>query len=135
MAVITDKRKDKVRALAEKYHLSLVVLFGSQATGKMHKESDVDVGYLPEKPLSTKNEIHLNYELTLIFRMDRVDTVNLRHAPGLLLKHIVDQGVILYEKTGAEFAGLEIYALRRFREAAPLFEIRREKLDAFLKPA
>ena len=124
-----------ISAIAEKYRLSLVVLFGSQATGKTHKESDVDIAYLPGRPLSPEEEININYELTLVSRTDRVDTVNLRNAPGLLLKQIVDQGVIFYEKTGTEFAELEIYAMRRYKEATPLFEIRREKLDAFLKLA
>jgi predicted nucleotidyltransferase len=135
MAVITEESKSRIRALAEKYHLSLVALFVSQATGKTHKESDVDIAYLPGRPLSMEEEININYELTLIFRTDRVDTVNLRSAPGLLLKQIADQGMVFYEKTGMEFAELEIYAMRRYKEAAPLFEIRREKLDAFLKPA
>ena len=135
MAVITEKSKDRVAALAKKYRLSLVVLFGSQATGQTHQESDVDIGYLPEQPISIKDEIRLNYELTLIFGTDRVDAVNLRHASAMLLQEIADQAVVLFEKTGTELDTFAIYALRRFREAAPLFEIRREKLDAFLKPA
>lgn len=128
------KMKLAVQKLAEENGLSLVLLFGSRATGKTHKESDVDIGYLPEQPLSIKDEIHLNYELTLIFGTDHVDTVNLRHASALLLREITDQAVVLFEKTGTELDTFAIYALRRFREASPLFEIRREKLDAFLKP-
>lgn len=128
---ITKEIIKKIETVARAHNLTLVVLFGSQATGKTHRESDMDIAYLAHTPLDIKDDVQLNYELTLIFGTDHVDTVNLHHASALLLKQIADDGVVLYEKTGIEFAELEVYALRRFREAQPLFEIRREKLDAF----
>ena len=130
--VIAQPQYEKIRDLAQQYRLTLLVLFGSQATGKTHRESDVDVAYSAEAALDTQDDIRINYELTLIFHTDHVDTVNLRHTPPLLLQQIADEGIALYEKTGVEFAALQVYALRRFREARPLFEIRREKLDAFV---
>lgn len=122
---------DKIVELAQKYGLTLVVLFGSQATGKTHKESDVDIAFLSERQLDTTDEIQINYALTLICHNDRVDSVNLHIAHPLLLMQIVTDAKVLYEKQGIEFAALEVYALRRFREAQLLYEIRREKLAAF----
>ncbi len=127
-----DIDHNKITELAKKYGLSLVVLFGSHVTGRTHKESDVDIAFLPVQPLTTPQEIQINYELTLICKTDRIDSVNLRYAHPLLLKEIADQGKILYENTGTEFAELELYALRRYQEARPLYEIRREKLTEFV---
>jgi uncharacterized protein len=127
-----DIDHNKITEFAKKYGLSLVVLFGSHATGHTHKGSDVDIAFLPVQPLTTPQEIQINYELTLICKTDRIDSVNLRYAHPLLLKEIADQGKILYENTGTEFAELEIYALRRYQEARLLYEIRREKLAEFV---
>ncbi len=129
---ITDRIKQNIRALAEKYGLTLVVLFGSQASGKTHRESDVDIAYKPSRPLSSEEESMLNYELTPVFRTNSIDTTNLSYAPPLLQRRIVDEAVVLYDQTGHEYSAFEVAAIRRYVEAKPLFAIRREKLDAFL---
>jgi len=80
---IDEKQKNKIKEVAEKYHLNLVLLFGSRATGRTHKESDFDVAYLPQKNLNYDDEIDINFQFTNIFRHDRVDTVDMRKAPPL----------------------------------------------------
>ena len=56
-----DKIKEKVKEIAQKYGLSFVALFGSQATGKTHQKSDIDIAYL------SKNDLGLERESNLIF--------------------------------------------------------------------
>jgi len=57
-------QKEKIKRLAGKYQLKLMVLFGSQAKRKrVHKESDFDVAYLSKKDLSGKKIIDLNCDL------------------------------------------------------------------------
>ena len=74
----------KIKELAGKYHLSLVLLFGSRATGKIHARSDFDVAYLSEKPLDLMDEARMLCDLMPIFRSDKIDLVNLKKAPPLL---------------------------------------------------
>ena len=48
-----DKIKPQIKELAEKYGLKLVMLFGSQASGKTHKESDVDFAFTADEYISS----------------------------------------------------------------------------------
>lgn len=127
--VVTPDIQAKVAEIARKYNLSLVLLFGSQATGKTHKGSDYDIAYLSEAPLSLEDESKLVVDLIEIFRSEAIDLVSVRGASPLLLHEIVHTGEVLFERTPSLFTSLYIYALRIYEEAQPLFELR----SAFLK--
>jgi uncharacterized protein len=125
--------KPKMEKLAEKYHLSLVLLFGSQATSKIHAHSDFDVAYLSEKPLDLMDESRLICDLMPVFRSDKVDIVNLKKAPPLLMKRIFDQHQILFCEDNAQYFNYQMYALRRYLEAKELFELKSKYLDYRIK--
>lgn len=127
--MLTPDIQVKVAEVARKYDLSLVLLFGSQATGNTHKESDVDIAYLSEAPLSLGDESKLVVDLIQIFRSEVVDLTSIRGASPLLLREIVRTGKVLFERTPSLFTSLYAYALRIYEEAQPLFELR----SAFLK--
>lgn len=127
---LTLKQCEAIRELAERYALDLVVLFGSQATGHSGKESDVDIAFLPSRPLTGHDDIRLNYECTILFQTDMVDTTNLQYASALLLQQVADQGKVLYDRTGTEMATLQAHAAQRYVEAEPLFIMTHEKLAA-----
>jgi uncharacterized protein len=126
---ITSDIKLKIAHVAEKYNLSLVLLFGSQATGKSHKGSDYDIAYLGDAPLSLDDESKLIVDLMQVFGIEKVDLTSIRGSSPLLLHEIVSTGSVLFEKTPSLFTALYIYALRTYEEARPLFELR----SAFLK--
>ncbi len=120
--------KPKIAELAKRYGLTLVVLFGSQVTGKTHRESDVDVAYMSERKLSFDDEAFLNFNLTEIFHNDKVSLVNMKAASPLLLKQVVTNAVVLHERTPHLFVEMFLYGLRIYEEAQPIFELR----DAYL---
>ena len=109
------------------------MLFGSQATSKIHKESDFDVAYLPEKNLSYDDEIDINLQFTYIFRHDRVDTVDMRKAPALLLYAIFRGCLILFKKDDLIFPTYRAYAYKKYIEAKPFLEERFKKLSERIK--
>lgn len=119
----------KIKDLAEKYDLSLVLLFGSQVTGNTHSESDFDVAYVSNKKLTFDDEVKFNTSLTDVFRNDKVSLVNLKTASPLLAKQIVMNCKIFYEKKGHLFSDLLTYTLRTYEEASPLFDLRRHYLN------
>lgn len=126
--------KERIVKVAKKFNLKLILLFGSQAERKTHKESDVDLAFLPEKKLSFEQEILLNTEFCNIFGTDRVDTVNLKRAGPLLLREIINNYKILYEKEKGIFDRLAIYGQKRFLDEYPyISQIIEEKLKAFVK--
>ncbi len=125
--------KPKIAQIAEKYGLDLVVLFGSQATGKIHKESDIDIAYTGDKKLSFDEEIKANSDLIDIFKRDDVQLVNIKKASPLLMKQIVDHAIILYEREKNIFNSIFVLAQRMFEDAKVLFDLRRHYLDYKLK--
>lgn len=130
---INEIQKNKIKEIAEKYHLNLVLLFGSQATGKTHKESDFDIAYLPKKNLSYDNEIDINFQFINIFRHDRVDTVDMRKAPALLLYAIFRECLVLFKKDDLIFPTYRAYAFKKYIEAKPFYEERFKKLKEKIK--
>ena len=119
---ISEKQKEKIREIAEKYELRLILLFGSQSSGRTHKESDFDIAFLPTKNLSFDQENHLNYEFTNIFQNDRVDTVDMRKAPPLLLFAIFKKCLILFEEDNLIFSTYKSYAFKKYIEIKPILE-------------
>jgi len=127
--IINQKIEKKIIELAEKYGLSLVVLFGSQATGKTHRDSDIDIAYISQKKLDFDAKSSLNSDLTGVFGNDRVDIVDIKTANPLLLRAIVRDAVVLYEKSKNIFDNIYVYAFKLYEEPKPLFELRKYLLD------
>jgi len=119
---INQKQKEKIQEIAKKYQLKLVLLFGSQVSGKTNKESDFDVAYLSKKDLSFDEENYLNYEFTNIFQHDRVDTVNIKKASPLLLFGIFRECRVLFEQDDLIFPTYRAYVFKKYVEAKPLLE-------------
>lgn len=128
LLAVTHYTKTKIKRLAESYHLSLIVLFGSQAEGRIHRESDIDIAVLGEKPLSVEQEILIITNLCQILKSDRIDVVNISRASPLLLKEIFSKPVVLYQKSPDILYEYELYALRRYTEAEPLYKLVNEEL-------
>lgn len=124
--------RDKIVELAQKYGLTLMVLFGSQATGKTHKGSDYDIAYLSEHSLSLAEESKLIIDLVPVFQTSAVDLVSIHNAPPLLLKQIAEKCVVLYERDPQLFSRFRIYAYKRYMETQHLFRMRSKSLNRFL---
>ena len=131
--IITSAQEKKIKEIAEKYDLKLALVFGSQVTGEVNEESDVDIAVLPRMNLTFKEEVTLNSELIDV--LGNVDLVNLRKASPLLLKEIIDNYQILYQSQASDFSRLEVYALQRYAEAKPIFEMHQESINKFLQGA
>jgi len=119
---LSNKQKQKIKEIAEKYQLSLVLLFGSRATKRFNKESDFDIAYLCQKDLDFDQKNYLNYEFTNIFQNDRVDTVDIKKAPPLLLFAVFKRCQILFKENDLVFPTYRAYAFKKYVEAKPLLE-------------
>lgn len=125
--------KPKIEKLTEKYGLSFLLLFGSRASGKTHARSDFDIAYLSKKPMDLMDEARLICDLMPVFRSDKVDLVNLKNAPPLLMKRVFDQHQALFCADRAQYFAYQMYALRSYIEAKPLFELRSLSIKKFLQ--
>lgn len=130
---LTPAQKQKIRELAQKYQLKLVLIFGSQITARLTRESDIDIAVLAEKTFDLQDEINLNYELTRIFQNEHLDLTDLKKAPPLLMKEIIDHCQILYQKESTTFDNFYVYALQRYQEAKPLYQIHQQAIQDFIQ--
>ena len=133
--MFTDKNffSSNIRKLAKEYDLSLVVLFGSQASGRTHSRSDFDLAILPEKDLSAEDEWKIAETVSVFSGFRNIDIVNLKNASPSLLKNIIDGGKILYEKTPGLFSIERMRAFKLFIEARPLRLLRDRRIFDFLE--
>ena len=111
----------------------MVLLFGSRASDRAQLQSDFDVAYLSQSPLDIMNEARLSCDLMPIFKSEKIDLVNLKKAPPLLMKRIFDQHQILFCADKIQYFSYLMYALRKYLEAKPLFQLRDEAMAEFLK--
>jgi len=123
--------RDAAKEIAEKYDLAFLAVFGSQATGKTHPQSDIDIAFSRDVPTSLKEEVALAFDLSQIVKREDIDLVNLSAAPPLLLHCVSREGVVLFEREPGLFAEFQMYAFKRYIEAKPLFRLQRESLKKF----
>lgn len=112
---------DQLRSIAERYGLKLIVLFGSQAQGHTHPESDVDVAVLPTRPLTGAQRLRLWGELAKIFKAD-IDLTSLDRAEPLLLYRVACSGIPLYEGEKWAWENQKSYGCRRYWDSRKFFE-------------
>ena len=93
-----EKIKSKISGLAEKYNLNLVVLFGSQVTGKTHPQSDIDIAFSSERHLSLREIAEMESEMAKELQLKDIELIDLKMAPPLLLKQIAQKSILLYER-------------------------------------
>jgi len=93
------------------YEIKLAILFGSFASGKQNKESDIDIGVAAKHPITSDNKMEIIKTISLEFgrSVDVVD-LQLKHEP--ILSQIITKGKVIYcddRKLYAEFIKTVVY--------------------------
>lgn len=131
--MLTGEIKLKIVEIAKKYGFKLVVLFGSQATGRVHKKSDVDIGYLSERAIDYRELYDITLELSRIFNNPDIELVNLNNVSPELKKQVADQGIVLHEDNTVLFDLFKVRAHRAYMETKPLRRYRDVYLEKFIQ--
>ncbi len=118
------------RALEPRVEILEAYLFGSQARGDAHRQSDVDVAVYIDKSLADEGHWGYRAELTTSL-MDAlgtndVDVVVLNQAPPLLYHRVLRDGVLLVTRDLQATTTRAGYALSRYFDFLPQLE----KMDA-----
>jgi len=122
--------KDKLEPLFFDKELKLVLLFGSLASGKVHKHSDIDLGFLYENPI---NIIDLSNKVIQLLHTDRVDVVDLKTASPLLKYSAAKNGNVLYEKKDGMFQEFLSLAFRMYVDTKKLREVRKNLIRDYIQ--
>jgi predicted nucleotidyltransferase len=125
-----DGIRAKLAPLLKEEALQIVLLFGSQSSGQVHPESDIDLGFLYDEPVDL---LELTNKVTRLLHTDRVDVVDLRRANPLLCFSAARQGKLLYERCPGLFNRFYSLSFRRYVDTKKLRDARQRAIDTFLE--
>jgi len=129
-AYSTDEIEEKLSSLFKEEALQIVLLFGSQSSGQVHPESDIDLGFLYDEPVDL---LDLTNKVIQLLHKDRVDVVDLRRANPLLCYSAVRQGKLLFERSPGLFNSFFSLSFRRYVDTKKLRDARQRAIDNFLE--
>jgi uncharacterized protein len=115
--------KSKIGILAEKHNLSLVLLYGSQASGKIRKDSDIDIAVLGISPISTEELIGLHNEFAQIFEAKEIDVKSLHNTDSLFRYQVMQNAILLYSRS-YDYNTFKAYAFRNYHDSKDLFRLK-----------
>ena len=110
--------------------LQLVVLFGSMASGKMHKRSDIDLAFLFDAP---QDILEFTNRVLRLLRIDNVDVVDLRRASPLLRMAVVRGGNLLYERSPGLYADYCSLSFRMYADSKKLRDAQSRSVSSFIE--
>lgn len=79
----------------KKHNLSLILIHGSQVTGKIHAKSDTDIAVMQKDGGKNLDLLSLYGNFAKIFKTDKIDIVNLTRANPLLLFTVARKSKLL----------------------------------------
>lgn len=137
---INFSQKRKIEEVAEKYHIGLMILFGSRAKKQLrhfHQEADFDIAYLSKsersegedeayasspKDLSGKEIIDLDCDLMDVFSSDRIDLMDLRKANPFLRYEIARNSQLLFGEE-IDYLNFKSFAFKDYINHETLFDL------------
>jgi predicted nucleotidyltransferase len=95
--------RDYARQIAEQFHPDRIILFGSYAYGKPHKDSDVDILVVMRAYDEINQAVRIQEKTNSSFPLDLIvrtpHNLHWRLQEGdWFLREIMDRGKVLYEK-------------------------------------
>lgn len=118
---IDREKKQMINKIAKKYGLKLVLLFGSHASGKTHKNSDIDIAIMGNKKINFKKQIGLINEISGVFGKD-IDLSIINTANPLLLFQISKNSQIIFGNK-SDYFEFRLKAFHRYNDYLPFFKM------------
>ncbi len=130
-----ETMREKIAEIAKKRNLKLVALFGSQATGKIHAKSDIDIAFIGKNPIDFDAKLQLMTDFSDALKREDVEAVDLGIASPTLMRAVVRDGQILFEETRGDFLRWKFYAIKIWLETAWLRTLRDKQLTEWAERA
>jgi predicted nucleotidyltransferase len=103
-----------------KKQIAAAYLFGSMATGRDRRGSDIDLAIVTTKTISSRERLRLEATLSTLLRRD-VDLVVFGQAAPLLQHQILKYGRLICENDPAERVRQEVQARAEYLDTRHLF--------------
>lgn len=107
--------------LRRRKKIAAAYVFGSMATGRNRKGSDVDLAIFAKKPISSRERLRLEANLSSLLRRD-VDLIVFGRAAPLLQHQILKYGRLICENDPAERIRQEVLGRAEYLDARELFK-------------
>lgn len=134
---MSKEYQKKLNKIFKENKVILAYLFGSEAKGTSHKESDVDIGVLFDKKINPKDYLKLEGKLieffSEIYPKREINIVNLNISSPLLKQVAILEGKLLYNRRETERILFEIKTLREYDDYLHLSNIYNQFLNLKLK--
>lgn len=114
--------QEKIRMLAKKYSLKLLLLFGSQVSGATHALSDYDFGYVSERTFDYVEQANLQSDLVQAIGFQNVETANLSEAGPFLLREVIKNHRVFFT-VGDSYERFYTYAVGTYLDEQRLFDL------------
>ena len=112
----------KIKAFASgNDNIAAAYLFGSAATGRMRRHSDVDIALMSKVDVGGFEKAAMETALSNLIGRD-VDVVIFHQADALMQHQILKYGQMLYEKDRDERIRQETFARRRYLDTRFLYK-------------
>ena len=118
--------RDVARCVSSRREIQAAYVFGSVATGRARRDSDVDVAVLLARPL--KGDRALAYRLQLMSDLGsalgrlNVDVVILNDAPPLLAHRVLSKGRLVFQRSPSARVRFQVRTASRYSDLLPMFE-------------
>jgi len=123
--------------LARQPEVRLAYLFGSQARGRAHTLSDVDVAVALDDRLSPAEQsqvrLRLTSDLMVLLHRDDVDVVMLNQASPLLRHRVLRDGRLLYAVTDSERVRFTAETYQQYLDYRFMYDMLDEAMFARLR--
>lgn len=130
-----EQAKQAAEKIAKKHGLSFVALFGSQATGRTHEKSDIDIAVLAKEVIDFDVQTKIWGEFSDMFKRDDIEVVDLHGATPTMMYVAARDGKALYEDVAGRLVSWKLFAMREWRDTAWLRKLRDRKLLEWAKMA
>lgn len=127
---------ERLRQICNRFKLSLVVLFGSELSGKKGLDSDVDIAILADnaaKDVNADYELNLLHEFTKLLQTSKLDLVMLNFADPLLRFNVMQEGMALFEKEKGDFEHFKLLAIKQHLDAAKFYHADHSYLKNYIE--
>lgn len=127
--IAVQEIRDKLKPLFNDKGLQLVLLFGSAASKRAHKQSDFDFAFLSDTPADL---LSLTNNVIRLMQTDAVDVIDLKRASPLLKFSAMKDGVLLYEREPGIFNTFYSLAFRIYVDTKKLRDAQTTAIHHFL---
>lgn len=114
--------------IKQKHNLSLIIMHGSQVTGKTHPKSDVDIAVVRNDE-NKFDLLDLILDLKKYFKTEKIDLTDITHADPLLLISVVRKSKLLAGNLKT-FESLERTAFFKYSDYIPYLDMEAKMVAA-----